>query len=84
MKAHHNIANVEIDLTDAEEPTLFVTMDGGEQLYVTAKMALIEPLMAALADIVFHTAQPDCDDSDDDFALASAGFGTDEDYGGYH
>ena len=25
----------------------------------------------------------DCDDSDDGYALASAGFGTDEDYGGY-
>ena len=25
----------------------------------------------------------DCDDGDDGFALASAGFGTDEDYGGY-
>ena len=27
--------------------------------------------------------EPDCDDSDDGYALASAGFGTDEDYGGY-
>ena len=26
---------------------------------------------------------PDCDDSDDGYALASAGFGTDEDYGYY-
>jgi hypothetical protein len=25
----------------------------------------------------------DCDDGDDGYALASAGFGTDEDYGGY-
>lgn len=25
----------------------------------------------------------DCDDSDDGYALASAGFGTDEDYGSY-
>lgn len=25
----------------------------------------------------------DCDDSDDGYALASAGFGTDEDYGGF-
>jgi len=25
----------------------------------------------------------DCDDSDDDYALSSAGFGTDEDYGYY-
>jgi hypothetical protein len=25
----------------------------------------------------------DCDDSDDGYALASAGFGTDEDYGYY-
>ncbi len=25
--------------------------------------------------------EPDCDDSDDGFALASAGFGMDEDYG---
>jgi hypothetical protein len=25
--------------------------------------------------------EPDCDDSDDGYALASAGFGTDEDYG---
>ena len=25
----------------------------------------------------------DCDDSDDGYALASAGFGTDEDYGCY-
>lgn len=28
--------------------------------------------------------EPDCDDFDDAFGLASAGFGTDEDYGGYH
>jgi len=28
-------------------------------------------------------ARYDCDDSDDGYALASAGFGTDEDYGGY-
>lgn len=27
-------------------------------------------------------ARYDCDDSDDGYALASAGFGTDEDYGG--
>jgi len=27
--------------------------------------------------------EPDCDDSDDGEALASAGFGTDEDYGYY-
>lgn len=27
--------------------------------------------------------EADCDDSDDGYALASAGFGTDEDYGGY-
>ncbi len=27
--------------------------------------------------------EPDCDDGDDGYALASAGFGTDEDYGGY-
>lgn len=27
--------------------------------------------------------EPDCDDSDDGYALASAGFGTDEDYGCY-
>ncbi len=27
--------------------------------------------------------EPDCDDSDDGYALASAGWGTDEDYGGY-
>ena len=26
--------------------------------------------------------EPDCDDGDDGYALASAGFGTDEDYGG--
>ena len=26
--------------------------------------------------------EPDCDDSDDGYALASAGWGTDEDYGG--
>jgi len=26
-------------------------------------------------------SEPDCDDSDDGYALASAGFGTDEDYG---
>lgn len=26
---------------------------------------------------------PDCDDGDDGWALASAGFGTDEDYGSY-
>lgn len=25
--------------------------------------------------------EPDCDDGDDGYALASAGFGTDEDYG---
>lgn len=29
-----------------------------------------------------YVSQPDCDDSDDGYALASAGFGTDEDYGG--
>jgi len=37
---------------------------------------------------VLHVVEPDddddadCDDSDDGFALASAGHGTDEDYGG--
>lgn len=30
-----------------------------------------------------YVSQPDCDDSDDGYALASAGFGTDEDYGFY-
>lgn len=27
--------------------------------------------------------EPDCDDSDDGYALASAGMGTDEDYGSF-
>lgn len=29
----------------------------------------------------FSDDEPDCDDSDDGYALASAGYGTDEDYG---
>ena len=31
----------------------------------------------------FMDEDVDCDDGDDGYALASAGFGTDEDYGGY-
>lgn len=31
----------------------------------------------------FEDEELDCDDSDDGYALASAGFGTDEDYGYY-
>lgn len=35
-------------------------------------------------DVMDSLEEPiDCDDSDDGYALASAGFGTDEDYGGY-
>lgn len=34
-------------------------------------------------DEVEDEDEVDCDDSDDGQALASAGFGTDEDYGGY-
>lgn len=32
-------------------------------------------------DILDEEEDMDCDDSDDGYALASAGFGTDEDYG---
>ncbi len=32
-------------------------------------------------DSDYDSDGPDCDDSDDGYALASAGFGTDEDYG---
>ena len=31
--------------------------------------------------ITDEEVEPDCDDSDDGYALASAGYGTDEDYG---
>ena len=34
-----------------------------------------------LEDHFEEESEPDCDDSDDGYALASAGFGTDEDYG---
>jgi hypothetical protein len=34
-----------------------------------------------LLDHFEEESEPDCDDSDDGYALASAGFGTDEDYG---
>jgi hypothetical protein len=34
-----------------------------------------------LEDHSVEESEPDCDDSDDGYALASAGFGTDEDYG---
>ena len=42
----------------------------------------------ALAELEYASAEIDfpeidCDDSDDGYALASAGFGTDEDYGYY-
>ena len=33
-------------------------------------------------DQYLREREPDCDDSDDGYALASAGWGTDEDYGG--
>ncbi len=33
------------------------------------------------ADQYLSECEPDCDDSDDGWALASAGWGTDEDYG---
>lgn len=40
---------------------------------VEAQIALIEEAE--------YCYEPDCDDSDDGYALASAGFGMDEDYG---
>ena len=48
--------------------------------FETEQEALAE-LEYASEDIDFEEA--DCDDSDDGYALASAGFGTDEDYGYY-
>lgn len=41
---------------------------------------MVYDVMDALEE---ENAGNDCDDSDDGYALASAGFGTDEDYGYY-
>lgn len=40
-------------------------------------------LVAGALEQVPDYEDVDCDDSDDGYALASAGFGTDEDYGGF-
>jgi hypothetical protein len=51
----------------------------------TTVAKLLECPLSMVYDVLenMEEKEVDCDDSDDGYALASAGFGTDEDYGYY-
>ena len=79
-------------MTDLDKVTIWLMENPGSMIRVAEAVADIDPdyarqIAKAFTDMArfYGLSRPDCDDEpdcDDGDALASAGFGTDEDYGG--
>lgn len=87
--SERHISNVSAILIDAnfdmKSATVHISLEDGSKAEITGPMPDVQPIFDALINFMYaaeEADEADCDDEDDGAALASASFGTDEDYGG--
>ena len=72
-------------MTDLQQRIEDMLFDGLNEVEIAAVLNLsveeVEAQIALIEEAEYDAYEPDCDDSDDGYALASAGLGMDEDYG---
>lgn len=85
-----NVEHVAIETNHDGQWTITLrTLSSHVPMILNGPACLMQPMACALTDYMaaLNSAagydETDCDDDDDGHALASAGFGTDEDYGGH-